>query len=524
MINLKKAHFLLQNLSIGGESKGSDAKIAIGECYEKVVFWKKNLFMLPNGAAGKNFIREATRLLNAWIDDSLIKPICMKAIHIMPALLLQKPFKNSKSKDHSKALERRLEKWHQGKFQELYEEAETIQQRLSKPSRKNDIASISKRFKDHMQRGNVNAAIRLLTDNMSHGILPLNKETLGLLIQKHPESEEATKDVILQGPIKEANPIVFETIDESLILKSAQATKGGSGPSGMDADGWRKPLTSKVYGDCGVDLRTALANFTKRVCREDVCDDSLEAFIACRLIPLDKNPGLRPIGVGEVLRRICGKAVMSVVKQDIVNSSCKVQMCSGQSSGSEAAIHAMRDLFEEEESEAVLLVDAANAFNSINRNAFLHNINILCPTFAKYAGNCYRIPSRLFVIGGYELISSEGTTQGDPLGMAIYAIGLTPLLEMMMEIVINIKSAVFADDLTSIGMCHKVEWWNYLSEEGPKIGYNPQPTKSWLIVKPQFEAKVRQLFMGSNIQISTRGERHLGACLLYTSPSPRDRG
>ena len=114
-----------------------------------------------------------------------------------------------------------------------------------------------------MQRGNVNAAIRLLTDNMSHGILPLNKETLGLLIQKHPESEEATKDVILQGPIKEANPIVFETIDESLILKSAQATKGGSGPSGMDADGWRKPFTSKVYGDCGVDLRTALANFTK---------------------------------------------------------------------------------------------------------------------------------------------------------------------------------------------------------------------------------------------------------------------
>lgn len=58
----------------------------------------------------------------------------------------------------------------------------------------------------------------------------------------------------------------------------------------------------------------------------------------------------------------------------------------GKSSESEAAIHAMRDLFEEE-SETVLLVDAANAFNSINRNSFLHNINILCPTFAKYASN-----------------------------------------------------------------------------------------------------------------------------------------
>ena len=153
-----------------------------------------------------------------------------------------------------------------------------------------------------------------------------------------------------------------------------------------------------------------LSQTSQNECAEKTCDDSLEAFIACRLIPLDKNPGLRPIGVGEVLRRICGKAVMSVVKQDIVNSSCKVQMCSGQSSGSEAAIHAMRDLFEEEESKAVLLVDAANAFNSINCNIFLHNINILCPPFAKYASNCYRIPFRLFVIGGYELISSGGTT------------------------------------------------------------------------------------------------------------------
>ena len=86
-----------------------------------------------------------------------------------------------------------------------------------------------------------------------------------------------------------------------------------------------------------------------------------------------------------------------------------------------------------------------------------------------------------------------------------------------MEIVINIKSAAFADDLTAIGMCRKLrQWWNYLFEEGPKIGYNPQPTKFWLIVKPQFEAKARQLSMGSNIQISTRGERHLGAVIGNT--------
>ena len=44
---------------------------------------------------------------------------------------------------------------------------------------------------------------------------------------------------------------------------------------------------------------------------------SLESFLACRPIPLDKKSGLRPIGLGEVLRRIAGKAIMMLFKNDI---------------------------------------------------------------------------------------------------------------------------------------------------------------------------------------------------------------
>ena len=64
--------------------------------------------MLPNGTSGKNFIREITRLLRAWNDNTPLKEIAMKAIHVMPALLLQKTSKTSKSKDHVNTLERRL--------------------------------------------------------------------------------------------------------------------------------------------------------------------------------------------------------------------------------------------------------------------------------------------------------------------------------------------------------------------------------------------------------------------------------
>ena len=102
------------------------------------------------------------------------------------------------------------------------------------------------------------------------------------------------------------------------------------------------------------------------------------------------------------------------------------KVCAGLRSGSEAAVHAMHSIFEEEETDAVLLIDASNAFNALNRAAALHNIRVLCPPLATYAINTYRQPARLFITGGSELKSAEGTTQGDPLAMAIYTIRLQP--------------------------------------------------------------------------------------------------
>lgn len=451
-----------------GEKEGSVFTHQIDVCYEKIVFWRRNLFMLPNGAAGKNFIREITRLLNAWVEKSPLRVITMKAIHIMPALLLQKPSKNSKSKDHLKALERRLELWHKGEIEGLLNEAEALQSRLPQISERQDIETISKRFKNMMQKGNVNGAIKLLTNNMAGGVLPLNDDTIEILREKHPIGGDLNEDNALQGPYVTVNPIIYDVIDDSLVLRAALTTKGGSGPSGLDADGWRKPLTSKVYGDCGGDLRTAIANVIKKLCTEYVDDESLEGFLACRLVPLNKRPGVRPIGVGEVLRRICGKVIMAVMREDVIKSCSKIQMCAGQRAGSEAAIHAMRDMFESEESEAVLLVDAANAFNSINRRALIHNIRILCPILSNYVTNCYNIPARLFVIGGIELRSKEGTTQGDPIGMAMYAIGITPLLELMLTVITGQDQMVaFADDLTAVGKCESlILWWENLKKKG----------------------------------------------------------
>ena len=109
---------------------------------------------------------------------------------------------------------------------------------------------------------------------------------------------------------------------------------------------------------------------TKRLCTEYVDPRGLEAILANRLIPLDKGEGaVRPIGVGEVLRRIMGKCVTKVTKPDVVDASGSLQECAGHKSGSEVAIHAMREVFEHDNSDAVLLIDESNAFNSLNRAA-----------------------------------------------------------------------------------------------------------------------------------------------------------
>lgn len=94
----------------------------------------------------------------------------------------------------------------------------------------------------------------------------------------------------------------------------------------------------------------------------------METFLACRLIQLDKNPRLRPIGTGKVLHGVAGKVVVTHIRTDIITSVGSMQVCVVQEADNESTIRAMYAIFNEDSFEAVSLVDASNAFNSVNRN------------------------------------------------------------------------------------------------------------------------------------------------------------
>ena len=152
--------------------------------YEKIVCWKKNLFLLPSGCVGTQFIGETTKLMNKWIHDSPLTDISFKAIMIMPSLLLQKTSQKSKSREYSKALERRKGLWASGEILDLLNEGETIQKNLGTSNTLLTVAKISKKFTLEMHKENVTIAMKLLTDNIQNGILPLNKKNLEPLTAK----------------------------------------------------------------------------------------------------------------------------------------------------------------------------------------------------------------------------------------------------------------------------------------------------------------------------------------------------
>ena len=171
------------------------------------------------------------------------------------------------------------------------------------------------------------------------------------------------------------HPVLFDGLDAALIRSVALQISDAAGPSGADAYSWRLYCTS--FGSTSADLCHAISAFSHRICTSYVDPTGLTAYTACGLIPLDKNPGVCPIGVSEVLHRIVRRAVMRIARQDLLYAAGSSQLCAGQIGSCEAAVHAIKQFFSSV--DGVLRVDATNAFNELNHQVTLRNVEAVCP-------------------------------------------------------------------------------------------------------------------------------------------------
>ena len=298
---------------------------------------------------------------------------------------------------------------------------------------------------------------------------------------------------------------------KQLLIKAALLTQGGSGPSGLDANAWRHLVTGYRPSH---ELADAMASLARRLCTEYVDPASTSAFTCSRLIPLDKNPGVRPIGIGEVVRRIVGKAALRIISPDLKRTAGSDQLCVGQRAGIESAIHELRTSFNSSSEQCLLQVDADNAFNSLNRSLALRNIEMICPLLKVLLINFYREQSYL-PVGDELLYSQEGLTQGDNLAMAAFGANTLPLIrELKSRLPASVLQKWYADDANATGDLSSLrQFFDILTVIGPSYGYHVNPTKCWLVVSPGKIQEARTIFDGLPINITDEGHQLLGSAI-----------
>ena len=145
-----------------------------------------------------------------------------------------------------------------------------------------------------------------------------------------------------------------------------------------------------------------------------------------------KDSGVRPIAVGEVLRRLTSRICCSAVRPRLVDILLPYgQVGVGVKGGLEAAIHATRCCLHHYGSNpdlCLLKLDMRNAFNECDRSVFLEKVKTCLPELFGWAQWCYTFPAELR-FGRRRILSLSGVQQGDPLGPLLFSLVLTSLFD-----------------------------------------------------------------------------------------------
>ena len=114
-----------------GEHSGEEMiREMVLSAYADIIGWKKNIFRLPRGKCGGDFIVELTNLINHFVNKTPWQRLSLLLVHVFVPLMLQKPSSKSKPRDHTKYLTSRLERWKKGQLKSLMDEAREIQSRI----------------------------------------------------------------------------------------------------------------------------------------------------------------------------------------------------------------------------------------------------------------------------------------------------------------------------------------------------------------------------------------------------------
>jgi hypothetical protein len=185
-------------------------------------------------------------------------------------------------------------------------------------------------------------------------------------------------------------------------------------------------MAAHLHGE-NTPARSQLLQALARVCSDfawgNLPMETSTYLAGARLIPLGKKDGgVRPIAIGELIRRVAGKILVRRYQHDASQNLCPVQLGVGTKGGCEAIIHKSRDWFARAApNQGLVQLDFSNAFNTISRQVLLDAIARHCPFFLPFAVACYGSPSTLSA-PGISIQSAEGSHQGCPCSPLFFGV------------------------------------------------------------------------------------------------------
>ena len=112
---------------------------------------------------------------------------------------------------------------------------------------------------------------------------------------------------------------------------------GAASPGGITAAGLQQWLL--CFSVTSQHLRCVVALLTCWIANNFSPWAVTQALLTNRLMALEKCLSIRPIGIGEIWRRLLAKCVLKVASAEAKDTCGNAQLCTGLESGIEGAVH-----------------------------------------------------------------------------------------------------------------------------------------------------------------------------------------
>jgi len=252
---------------------------------------------------------------------------------------------------------------------------------------------------------------------------PPDEETLAELRRLNPPSTEAT--VV---PLHELLPPPLDRFSSDSLRKYIQSFRKGTSPG---ISGFRPDYLKDMLFCPSGSILEALCRVVTLIANGFVPEDARPFIFGAKQIALIKpNKKIRPIAVGECLRRLAGKCLAGQVNPDtgeffLKNGQIGIKV----PAGADAMYHSVSRLAEryseaEDNDLVICKLDLQNAFNCISRTVVLQATLANLPILIRYAIAAYGAP--VWLVFSCWLYPSEcGVHQGDPLGSVLFDLALS---------------------------------------------------------------------------------------------------